>query len=214
MPSASGLAVLGELGDLAGIDVLNPRASDWKIMNGSSDAIVPDTVPRFEYRNESRVADYPMEEGAFVSYNKVATPFEIRMTMVCSGSLIKGLTQGVMNDIIPGFGNNNYTSSRDGFLAAMENMLQGTEVYTIVTPDMTYNNATLEHYDYRKESNNGAVMLIVEAWFREVRVTASAVYSNTGQPNVNSASPSAANPADVGSVHPGDSVTVDFGPAP
>lgn len=212
MPSENGLAVLGELGDLAGIDILNPDPSDWAVKYGGDYVLVPDTVSRFEYRNESRVSDYPVEQGAFASYNKVATPFEIRMTMVCAGlNYAQTLTQAAVNAIAPGFGSNNFMTRPD-FLATLENMLQGVEAYTIVTPDMVYNNAMLDHYDYRKESNNGAVMLIVEAWFREIRVTASATYSNSGQPNVDSNSPSAANPDSLGSVHAGDTVTVTFPP--
>ena len=200
MALSSGLAVFAELGDLLGVDILNPLSSDWMILaNDGSLAIKPDTVPKFEYRNEQRVADYPMEQGAFASYNKVATPYQIRMQMVCAGiNYAQSAAQAVKSALSIDIGNNYAT--RPDFLDTLDYMLATTDLFTIVTPDATYKNATLEHYDYRKESNNGAVMLIVEAWFREVRLTAGSTYSSSsGLPSVTSNSPSAANPSDVGS---------------
>lgn len=195
MGLTSGLAVLGELGDLAGIDILNPRAGDWMILSSDgSPAIVPDTVPRFEYRGEARVADYPMEQGAFASYNKVAMPFDIRMVMVCSGlNYAQSAAQAIKN--IAGIGIGQNLMQKPDFLDSLDYMLSTTDLFAIVTPDRTYNSLNLEHYDYRRETTNGATMLIVEAWFREIRVTGAATYSNGG-----SASPSAASPTGLGTV--------------
>lgn len=198
MPISTGLAAFAELGDLVGIDILNPLASDWMILaDDGSVAIKPDTVPKFEFRNEQRVADYPMEQGAFASYNKVATPFQIRMQMVCSGlNYAQSAAQAVKNALNIDIGQN--YASRPDFLDTLDYMLATTDLFTIVTPDATYPNATMEHYDYRKESNNGATMLKIEAWFREIRVTAGSTYSSSGLPTVTSNSASAANPVDVG----------------
>lgn len=198
MPISTGLAAFAELGDLVGIDILNPLASDWMILaDDGSVAIKPDTVPKFEFRNEQRVADYPMEQGAFASYNKVATPFQIRMQMVCSGlNYAQSAAQAVKSALNIDIGQN--YASRPDFLDTLDYMLATTDLFTIVTPDATYPNATMERYDYRKESNNGATMLIVEAWFREVRLTAGSTYSSSGLPTVTSNSASAANPVDVG----------------
>lgn len=198
MPISTGLAAFAELGDLVGIDILNPLASDWMILaNNGRVAIKPDTVPKFEFRNEQRVADYPMEQGAFASYNKVATPFQIRMQMVCSGGEYIQKAKQEITDAV-GLSFSRGTMQRGDFLRRLDQMLATTDLFTIVTPDATYPNATMEHYDYRKESNNGATMLIVEAWFREVRLTAGSTYSSSGLPTVTSNSASAANPVDVG----------------
>jgi hypothetical protein len=193
------------LGDLAGIDILNPLSTDWKILdaNTSAPVIVPDTVPRFEYRGEARVADYPIEQGAFASYNKVQVPFDIRMTMVCSGlNLVQKGAQALTNAI--GLPNGQSLMQRPDFLDTLEYMRLTTDLFVIVTPDKTYSNVSLEHFDYRREATNGAVMLIVEAWFREIRVTGQATYTK------DTASPSGADPVGLGTVHPGDTVTVSF----
>lgn len=192
MGSASLLAGIADVAGAIGIDVLNPLASDWHVLNNDgSIAVTPDTVPRFEFRGESRISDYPVEQGAFASYNKVATPFEIRMQMIVSGI---NYAQKAVSALGLNFGQQFMT--RPDFLDTMDYMLGTTDLFTIVTPDKVYKNANLEHYDFRKESRNGAIMLIVEAWFREVRVTGSASYSNGS----NSSSPSASSPVNIGSV--------------
>ena len=200
------LAAVAEVGDILGIDILNPLASDWMIVaaKSSSKVIVPDTVPRFEFRGDRRISDYPVEQGAFASYNKVVTPYEIRMTMVCSG----GLVRQAENFIQGSLGISSGYMQKDVFITTLEYMLDTTDLFTIVTPDKAYENANMEHFDYKRETRNGATMLIIEAWFREVRVTASATYSDGGP--VNSDSPSAADPVSLGTVHPGDTVSVSF----
>lgn len=203
MAESSFLAAVAEAGDILGIDILNPLASDWMIVDGKTSAkiIVPDTVPRFEFRGDRRISDYPVEQGAFASYNKVATPYEIRMTMVCSGlNYAQGAISALGLNLSQGF------MQKSDFIDTLNYMLDTTDLFTIVTPDKAYENANLEHYDYKRETRDGATMLKIEAWFREVRVTASATYSDGGP--VNSDSPSAADPVSLGTVHTGDSVSV------
>src|SRR6185312_15922270 len=135
MPNPSGIAVLAELGDLVGIDLLNPLPTDWKILdaNTSAPVIVPDTVPRFEYRGEARVSDYPVEQGAFASYNKVQVPFEIRMTMVCSGlNLVQKGAQAVRDAVGLSIGQN--LMLRTDFLDTLDYMRLTTDLFVIVTP--------------------------------------------------------------------------------
>lgn len=201
----SGIAAIAELGDVLGIDLLNPLPSDWMIVNPSDGApiIVPDTVPKFEFRGEARVSDYPVEQGAFASYNKVRQPFDIRMVMVCSGL---NYAQSAINAI--GLNLGSKYMERADFLTTLDYMMETTDLFTIVTPDKAYANVNMEHFDYKRESRNGATMLIVEAWFREIRLTASATYSDSGQ--VNSESASAANPVSLGAVHAGDRIDVSF----
>lgn len=203
MANAQALAAIAEVAGALGIDVLNPLATDWMIVSDGSmqPVIVPDTVPRFEYRGESRVSDYPVEQGAFASYNKVSQPFDIRMMMVCSGlNFVQSGIQAIGLNLGP-----KYMQKAD-FIDTLDYMLSTTDLFTIVTPDKIYPSVNMVHYDYKRETKNGATMLIVEAWFQEIRVTASAAYSSSV------ASPSAADPVSVGTVHTGDLVSVEGGP--
>lgn len=189
MSIAPFLAGLAELGDLVGVDILNPDPKDWMILsNDGSKFIIPDTVPKFEFRGDYRVSNYPVEQGAFASYNKVAEPFEIRMVLVCGGL---NFVQNAVAKTGLGFGPQ--AMSKGDFLDSLDQMLTSTDLYTVVTPEIIYHSLTLDHYDYKREASGGATMLIVEAWFKQVRVTASASYGNP-------ASPSAAAPINSGTV--------------
>lgn len=118
-------------------------------------ALTPDSFLDIDYKNESRVSNYPMEAGAFAAYNKVGTPFDCRVKMAIGGD----------------------KASRTAFLATVEAMVGSIDLYTVVTPEATYTNAALQNYSYRRESKNGATMLTVELWFIQVRLTGAATFS-------------------------------------
>lgn len=199
MPSTQLIAGIVEAANTLGLDLLNPLDSDWMILDDTgSPVIIPDTVPRFEYRGEARVSNYPIEKGAFETYNKVQDPFDIRMMMVCAGL---NYAQNIIQSIGLNLGQQNM--QRSAFLDTLDYMKQTTDLFTIVTPDKTYENVNMVHFDFRRETTNGATMLLVEAWFEEIRVQASATYTQT-------ASPSAADPVDLGTVHSGDAIAVEF----
>jgi hypothetical protein len=117
-------------------------------------------VVDFDLRAEQRLAIFPIEKGSFGSYNKVAMPFEARMKMNKAGT----------------------ESDRTDFLNACDAALKSLKLYTAVTPEVTYDNASVEHYDYRRTSENGVQLITVELWLQEVRVAASPTFSNTKTP--------------------------------
>jgi hypothetical protein len=83
--------------------------------------------------------------------------------------------------------------SRATFLSTVEGMLKTLDRFVVVTPEKTYSSASLVNYMYRRETKNGASMLIVELWFQEVRINALSAYSAVK-------SPSSANQVDGGTV--------------
>ncbi len=188
--SASALAVLStgaqEVFNLLGIG----GATQWAIYSaGSSDpAIQPDSFKEIDFRSDARVCDYPMEAGSFESYNKVMVPKDFRIQLVCSGQ----------------------NMSVGDFLQQLEVMRQSTNLYDIATPDILYQNCSLVRADYKRTSTNGVSMVTVDAGFQEIRQAGDPTYSSSGA--INSASPSAASPENLGTVHPGDTVTVSFPP--
>lgn len=164
--SAYGIAAQsGILGKVLSNDVFGllgaALAPTWAIhdKNGKV-AIRPDSVAAFEYRGESRLAGYPVEQGGFSTYNKVQMPFDMRIRMTCDGS-------GSM--------------SREQFLTSLEYLKASLELYTIVTPDKAYTGANLVDFDYQRTSRNGVSLLTVDAVFSEVRETATAVYISPAQ---------------------------------
>lgn len=173
-------AVSGVLGKLAGLDhfgaldgALGPQ---WGIYDKQSRmVIVPDSVVALEYRGEQRISKYPVEAGSFSSYNKVAMPYDIRILMTCSGTMGSQLSD--LTSRLQGNG----AMTKEAFLAALEAMKASTDLYDLVTPDFTYQNVNLVRFDYRRQATNGATLLIVDAQFEEVRVTATSTYAATAQ---------------------------------
>lgn len=192
------------------IDFLNPSANDYAIVTSGSTSpvITPDSVLSLEYKGESRIGDFPIEQGGFSSFNKVDVPFDIRMVMACGGqnylqSALQTVTQTVdtyVNSVLgTAFGQ---PMTRADFLAQLKLMRKSLDLYDIVTPDETYMGVNLVHYDYAKKNDNGAVMIIAECWFREIRQTVSASYSTSSNTQVNSNSPSAASQVSTGTASP------------
>lgn len=155
----------------------------------TKEALTPDSFISIDYKNNMRVSNYPQEEGAFASYNKVGTPYDCRVRMAIGGD----------------------KTTRTAFLAKCDVMLKSIDLYTVITPEAQYTNASLENYDYRRESRNGATLLIVDLAFIEVRITATATFSSAVKP----AEPSGADPVSDGQVQaveptPAQDATTNF----
>src|SRR5574337_124086 len=72
-----GMAVTGALAVVAKYGSLsNFLAPKWGIFRADNltPVVIADSVVSVDYRNESRISDFPVELGSFGSYNKVATP--------------------------------------------------------------------------------------------------------------------------------------------
>jgi hypothetical protein len=172
---------VGALGALTSLLGFGPPV--WGVFDLSGNKVLdPDSFLSFEYRNQARVSDYPQEQGAFSTYNKVQTPFDVRVRMAVGSD----------------------QASREAFLAKVDSMLKSIELFNVVTPEATYVNTTLEAYDYRRQTTNGATLLIVDLAFLEVRVTATAQFSAAASSNPLPAdqvkSPSGADPISDGQV--------------
>ena len=113
-----------------------------------------------EYSKETRVSDFPLEGGEFASYNKVEAPASPQVVLCMQGS----------------------EKQRRTFLEAIDAACKSTDLYSVVTPEVTYINYTVERYSYSRHNSKGATLLIVEITLKEVRqVSALYTVSNKGQ---------------------------------
>lgn len=149
--------VLDSLGNLSHVvniaeSLINgPVDETWGVFDSTgADVMMPDTVLSVDYRNGSRLVDYPLEDGAFETYNKVANPYDLVVAMA------KGGTQ----------------ADRSEFLVACEALQASIDLYTVVVPEGSYHSVNLERFDYRRETRNGSHLIVVNLYFREIRVTA------------------------------------------
>ena len=145
----------------------------WGIYQNGVPVIEPDSIVTFDYKQTWMISDYPVEQGAFQSYDKVQTPFEVRIRMSKGGSNI----------------------SRQLFLQNVISIAGTLGLYDVVTPDAIYRSANITSWDYRRTSANGVGLMVVDMVLVEVRVTATTQFSNTQ-------SPSGANSTFSGAVQP------------
>lgn len=131
--------------------------SEWGVFDDSGNRVLfPDTFLGIEFKNDERQSDYPVEAGGFQSYNKVDTPYDARVRMAIGGDKV----------------------SRTIFLQQCDTMLHSINLYTVITPEVSYATASLVNFMYKRETKNGATLLTVELWFKEVRETATlAIFS-------------------------------------
>jgi hypothetical protein len=174
-----GTAVAGAIAAVKSIGSLsNFLAPKWGVFNASDNSpmLDADSFVGIDYRNDSRVSDYPVEQGSFASYNKVATPIEIRVRLSKGGS----------------------ESDRTAFLVALKKAQASTNLYNVIVPEGAYRGFTLVSYDFRRESHNGAGLIIADLAMREVRQVAVASFSSS-----NGAAPiSASQTSSVGAASP------------
>lgn len=129
----------------------------WGIFDQSGlEILQPDSVLGIRYRDASRIVDYPLEQGSFESYNKVSNPFDVAVSISVGGSLER----------------------REGFLRDLKFWKDSLDLLNVVTPEFTFQNCNIEAYDYQRTSRNGVSLIVIEIYFREVRTTAVAAFSN------------------------------------
>ena len=149
----------------------------WGIFNDAGAPVfVGNAVVGVDYRQSNRVADYPIEGNSFASYNKVASPWDLRISFAVDGSTGFGhYLTGEQALLGP--------QNRFLFLAELDQAVMSTKLYNVVTPEFSYTSANLVHYDYRRQSRGASSMLIVDVWCQEIRHAALPEFSNTKVPS-------------------------------
>lgn len=140
------------------LGILGFQVAQWGVFDQSGNpVIIPDSIVAVEFRKEYRLSDFPVEQGGFGTYNKVAIPFDPRVTMTAGGS----------------------DAARTAFLAAIDIACSSMDLYNIVTPEVVYPSVSLTHYDYRRVQRSGVTLLTVDLGFEEVRVTGTAQFTSS-----------------------------------
>jgi len=186
--------------DVAGLSAL-VGGPQWGIFSQDGTPVLQaDSVNSVDYERGYLVSDYPQEQGAFQSYNKVQVPYDAAVSFLTS-------------------------DTRYSFLNSIEAACNSLMLVVVVTPEITYPSANLVRYKIRtRTSRSGVTMVTVDVWLKEIRVTAGASLSSStaapsGLPNTmgitsplpagvtqtglpNAQSPDAASPVSGGSVQP------------
>lgn len=136
-------------------------ATTWGVFDSAGNTVaIADSVLSLDYANSSRVSNYPVEAGAFASYNKVANPYDVRVRLARGGT----------------------EAERSAFIKALDYAANSLNLYVIVTPEATYKDANIESFDYRRENTNGANIILAELRIVEIRQSAVASFSDPKNP--------------------------------
>jgi hypothetical protein len=120
----------------------------WGIYDANNNpAIIVDSIMVVKPTNDAKVSSFPVEDGGFVSFNKVQTPYDVKVKVSLGGDL----------------------AAMSKLLDDLAALLVSVDLFSIVTPYEVYLNATLEKYDYSQEARRGANRIEAELSFKEVR---------------------------------------------
>lgn len=149
--------------------------SDWGLYLEGAKIIEPDSILSLDYQRDWALADYPLEQGAFSTYDKVARPFDVHLRMTKGGS----------------------EQDRRGFLAAIETIAGSLALLDVVTPERTYLSVNIQRLGLQRTAFSGVGLLTVDVGLRQIRVTASAGFTAATVQ-----SPGSADPVNGGRVQP------------
>jgi hypothetical protein len=143
------------------INVASHGKDAWGIYDSNNaKALTPDTIIAVGYQAEHRIADFPIEEGGFESYNKVAMPFDTRVVMTKGGTY----------------------EERRTFAAAIEELRGDMKLYSVVTPERTYLSVNFSRVSIDRSREQGAGLITVELHLTEIRQNATATFSKAKEP--------------------------------
>lgn len=134
------------------------------------------SVATLSYKQDWLVSDYPLEEGAFASYDKVLVPFDVRLRYVVTGS---------PSDI---------TDFLNQLATIADPAQQGLSAYDVFMPEQQYTSCSISHYDFTRTVTNGIGMLVVDIWLVQIRIV------GTEQGQFNTQQPSGSDPTNLGNV--------------
>lgn len=135
--------------------------TQWGVFKSGLPVIIADNVVDVSMKQEWSIANYPIERGGFESYDKVNSPFEVRVRFSAGGIL----------------------ADRQDLLTSVTIASSSLELFDVVTPEAIYTGVNMSHFDYQRTADRGAGMIVVDTWWMEVRQTAEAAFTNTKTPS-------------------------------
>lgn len=143
------------------ITVTASRGNKWGIYTaGGKLALEADSIIAVSYDGEYRIADFPIEEGKFESYDKVRLPYEIRVVMTKGGDQ-------------PG---------RQAFLNTLDDLRGDLKLYNVVTPERTYLNVNIARISINRTREQGAGLITAEISLREIVQNVTSSFSKVKSP--------------------------------
>ena len=152
------------------------QQGEWNIYDESGPMLVPfDTFFGYGFGQENKVAEKPVEKGKFVNYNKTIAAKRVSVRLGKSGN----------------------PSELTSYLDAIDKLVAGTDLVSVVTPEKTYLDVNAVRYDFDRGTESGADRIIVELSFQEI-AQVEAQYSDESLPQEKVRKPQDASTVDRG----------------
>lgn len=136
-----------------------PGVQQWGIFRDGFPVVVADSVLALDYRKDSTILSYPVENGGFESYNKVQNSYQ---------AVVRFSTGGTKED-------------RQNLLDSIRAISDDLNLYDVVSPEVTYSNANVIMQDYRRSETSGYIQIDVRV--EEVRIGTTANFTSTKTPS-------------------------------
>lgn len=131
--------------------------TQWGAFKNGLPVILADNVVDVSMKQEWSLANYPIEKGGFETYDKVNSPFEVRVRFSTGGDVF----------------------ARQALLRSVNAAGSSLDLFDVVTPEAVYSSVNLSHFDYQRTADRGAGMIVVDTWWMEIRQTAEASFTAT-----------------------------------
>ncbi|MBO1326046.1 hypothetical protein K2X14_10230 [Acetobacter sp. TBRC 12305] len=166
--------------------------TQWGIFTSDNQPVVTSgRVRALDVQAGGTIATAPLENGSFLSYNKVRAPARYRVEMLCDGTSAgpggAGMTDllasaAALTGLSSGIGPSAALTIRRGFLQALDNLVADLGLYHVTTPETTYANVNVVGYSLRREAHRGVTLLWAELLLQEVRLGAGSIAGGTASP--------------------------------
>ncbi len=181
--SASASTIVASMLDAA---ILAQAERQWGIFTSDNKPVLTSGhVRALGVQSQCRIASAPLEDGSFLSYNKVRVPGLYEVEMLCDGSSMELGSASALGDLLGAFGMPGLSGAlqtRALFVAALDALVADLGLYHIVMPEAVYANVNVTGYRIRREARQGVSMLLAELSVQEVRLGASATLAGTACP--------------------------------
>lgn len=176
-----------ELDTLLQSYLIQQADTQWGIFDRKGVAVVTSgRVRAVDIRAGYMISDAPLEDGAFMSYNKVKRPSEIMVEMLCDGTAMSYGNLSAISNLLSATGiagPSKEQKARTSFTKALDALVADLNLYHVTTPEQSYTNMNVVEYSLRRSVERGITLLWADVRLEEVRLTSSNQLTKTVKPS-------------------------------
>lgn len=144
-----------------------------------------------DFKNRFSISKAPQEQGAFMSYNKVNSPYDVAITVTAGGTV----------------------QNRQLLISQVIAIIGSTDLFEVRMPEGPLAGLNPVGYQFSRKADRGLGLLVVEIFFEQVRPAGNPAFSTTATPSsTGAAAPTTGGAAPITSpVNPSSTSTQSLG---